>query len=294
MSARAPAAGGGDGRAPAPSASAPGAAPSERGRRSSGAYHYARTPTSQGGPNSPNVAVRTPPAARASEVGPSPSSNPTQDDAAGPARAPVTRAPAPRSPASTTGPGPARPVRRAPPGRRSGPNAASVTQGSLTGTREAVRGPKKPEISPREHFKNGLTFLSAGQSDRALESFKEATEAEPANVSYMAHHAWAQYLVDPETAKDVVTVLKRAIAESDESSVEWPALFMGHILSAEGQEDQAVGYYRECLHGNPRNVEAKRRLRLYDMRTKTGGSFLDKLFSSSKAKTKDVKKNSKR
>jgi len=177
------------------------------------------------------------------------------------------------------------------PGRKRRPTG-SQRRSKTTGSHKAVG--LDDDMASKRLFKAGVTFLSGGQPDKALKAFRQAHEADPDDVTFLAHYAWSLYLVDRRNAKEVVGILKKEIADHDGAELEWPALFMGHILSAEGQEDKAVRYYEECLSSNPRNVEAKRRLRLYDMRKKTSNSFLDKLFSKGKtkaAKPKATKKS---
>ena len=142
------------------------------------------------------------------------------------------------------------------------------------------------EMDPKQLFKTGNTLLGSGSNERAMKAFEKALEKDPENTTYLAHYAWAMYLVDTEKAAKVTKLLKEAAKKGEGGSVEWPTLFLGHLMTAEGRADQGVEYYERCLQANPNNIEAKRRLRLHDMRKSAGGGFLDKLFKPKKKKKK--------
>jgi hypothetical protein len=135
-----------------------------------------------------------------------------------------------------------------------------------------------PKSNPEQRFKFGVSCLKTGAVDRAREAFAEAVEAEPENGLYLAHFHYSRYLIDQSAAKGVIARLKD-LARDDEGR-ETALLFLGHIERGRGKLDLATKYYRLCLRMNPRNVEAKRQMRLFDMRTskrKTG--VLERLFS---------------
>ena len=140
------------------------------------------------------------------------------------------------------------------------------------------------DMDPRQLFKTGTTLLGSGSNSRALQTFKKALDQDESNATYLAHYAWAMYLVDNGDVGKATKLLKDAVKLAQGSDLEWPTLFLGHLYMAEGNPNGGVENYRKALTANPGNIEAKRRLRLHDMRNKGTGSFLDKLFSKSKKK----------
>ena len=194
----------------------------------------------------------------------------------------------------------AKPVKSNPPRRKRSArrrNLSGQTDGPTTTQRRKfnrsgsgrimarVKSDAGVEMDPRQLFKTGTTLLGSGSNERALKAFEKALEKDPENATYLAHYAWSMYLVDTEKASKVTKLLRDAIKQGQGSGLEWPTLFLGHLMTAEGQAKEGVEYYEQCLQANPNNIEAKRRLRLHDMR-KTTGSFLDKLFKPKKKKKK--------
>jgi tetratricopeptide (TPR) repeat protein len=146
--------------------------------------------------------------------------------------------------------------------------------------------PVLENLTPEQAYRNGLNFMAAGNVAAAHEAFKRAHEGSPTFAPYLAHWAYTRYVLDPKTIKDVKASLMAILTSAGES--EHAALFMGHILSAEAHEKEAHNYYQRCLAINPRNIEALRRVRLYNMRhnDKKQGGFLDRLFKKNKKQTK--------
>ncbi|MCA9561856.1 MAG: DnaJ domain-containing protein [Myxococcales bacterium] len=164
---------------------------------------------------------------------------------------------------------------------RPGPNSTFPGR-SMTAKVTGISPGVQTTTTPKQAFKAGVTQLAAGNNDSALGYFQQAYSAEENNASYVAHYAWTMYLNDSEKVKDAVTLLKKALVDFKDADLEWPALFLGHIFMAEDREDKALRFYQQALEANPRNIEAKRRLRLHDMRKKANNSFLDKLFTKRK------------
>ncbi len=171
--------------------------------------------------------------------------------------------------------------------RRRGPSTTQRRRLQQTGTGRLMASIKSDvgvDMDPRQLFKTGTTLLGSGSNSRALQTFKKALDQDESNATYLAHYAWAMYLVDNGDVGKATKLLKDAVRLAKGSDLEWPALFLGHLYMAEGNPEDGVENYRKALTANPGNIEAKRRLRLHDMRNKGTGSFLDKLFSKSKKK----------
>lgn len=157
-----------------------------------------------------------------------------------------------------------------------------------------VRSEPGLELDAKQLFKTGTTLMASGNNERALKAFEKALSTDKENTTYLGHYAWALYLVDQENSGKALRLLKDAHKDAQGADKEWPALFLGHLMIAEGKADRGVSYYQSCLQANPNNIEARRRLRLHDMRNKSSGGFLDKLFSKGKKDTKKDKSGRKK
>jgi tetratricopeptide (TPR) repeat protein len=157
------------------------------------------------------------------------------------------------------------------------PAPGEPQQPSTPGSTPAVPLPGQ-RLPPEQHFRNGLNMLKAGAFDRAAEEFEAALDGRVASTVYQAHLAWARFRVNPATAEAQKRILRELI--EDAAALEVAALYLGHILTAEGDDERALAYYQRCLLANPRNVEALRRVRLHRMRTdKKKEGLFERLFS---------------
>lgn len=99
-----------------------------------------------------------------------------------------------------------------------------------------------------------------------------ALEAGPDDPEYQALAAWIQMHTRGPTEKidDIVEALKKAQAAAKES--EKTNFYLASALKRAGLDQQAVIYFKRASIANPRNLDALRELRLYEMRKEKGGN----------------------
>jgi hypothetical protein len=173
-----------------------------------------------------------------------------------------------------------------------GANASRTPRRKQTGEQKDRMSTKLP---PDRHFKNGSRFLQAKSYEKAKEAFRHAVTGDEQNPVYRAHYAWARYLAAPEDFTKCLQMLQECV-ELDGRSVE-AHLFMGRIAKREGQGNRALKSFRAVLADDPKNIEASREMRLYQMRagkpepsesdgkkagSKDDGNFFGKLFNRKK------------
>lgn len=99
-----------------------------------------------------------------------------------------------------------------------------------------------------------------------------AVEASPDDGEYLALAAWIQLTQRPPEAKvdDIVDKLKKAQARAKEA--EKPNFYLAMALKRAGQMQAAIIYFKRASIANPRNLDALRELRLWEMRKEKGGN----------------------
>jgi curved DNA-binding protein CbpA len=113
---------------------------------------------------------------------------------------------------------------------------------------------------------------------------KKALDADPKPADYIAMMAWlqAQKRQDPVSTQQQVLELTRAIGISQ--ACERAFFYRAMLLKRLGQEPQAMKDFKRAFELNPRNVDAQRELRIYNMRggstpkKEEGGGLFGKLF----------------
>ena len=99
-----------------------------------------------------------------------------------------------------------------------------------------------------------------------------AVEASPDDGEYLALYAWIQLQQRPSEARvdDLVDKLKKAQARAKEA--EKPNFYLAMALKRGGQMSAAIIYFKRASIANPRNLDALRELRLWEMRKEKGGN----------------------
>ncbi len=123
-------------------------------------------------------------------------------------------------------------------------------------------------------FQKAEVFAKKRDFAKAEELAERAMNADPDQADYIALYAWAK-ANRPErmAARDFgesISLLNNAIAK--EPRCERARFYRGTLLKMIGKEKAAMVDFREAAELNPRNIDAAREVRLYEMRTATGRS----------------------
>jgi curved DNA-binding protein CbpA len=126
-------------------------------------------------------------------------------------------------------------------------------------------------LTAEEHFRKGEMALRRQMWSVAVDEFQAALELNQEEAEHHALLAWARWCAAQNKDAIFAEVRKgfsRAIELSDRCL---PAfLYMGNIYSARGDLDRAYGAFQRVLDINPNHVDAKREVRLIEMRRKAG------------------------
>ena len=143
-------------------------------------------------------------------------------------------------------------------------------------------------LTAENEFLRGKNMLKTGSYKGAHELFKSASESNPDEREYKAYFLYTEYLQIPKDENGRLTIKARSATILKEfedihtaiGDKEWLLLFMGQVELGLGNERKAVGCFREVLYMNPHNHEAKRQIRLLEMRKNNpkNEGFFAKLF----------------
>lgn len=140
------------------------------------------------------------------------------------------------------------------------------------------------------NFQKAEICLKRNDFKQAEEFCKKAIAVEPKQADYIAMMAWLQsqkpQKQDAGSTQEQVLELTRAIGISQ--ACERAYFYRAMLLKRLGQEPQAMKDFKRAMDLNPRNVDAQRELRLYNMRggdkaaasakKDEGGGIFGKLF----------------
>jgi curved DNA-binding protein CbpA len=118
------------------------------------------------------------------------------------------------------------------------------------------------------NFQKAEICLKRNDTKQAEEFCSKAIAVEPKQADYIAMLAWLQSLKpqkqDPASTQQQVAELTRAIGISQ--ACERAFFYRAMLLKRLGQEGPAVKDFKRAMELNPRNVDAQREVRLYNMR----------------------------
>ncbi|MBA2664636.1 MAG: tetratricopeptide repeat protein [Bradymonadaceae bacterium] len=137
--------------------------------------------------------------------------------------------------------------------------------------------------SAKDYFNEGFKRFRHNQFPEALEAFEQALELEKNNGLYMTFYGYLLFLVDPERRDQSEELLRAAVKSGHRQALPDAHLFLGQILKLKGKIEHAHKHFELALALNPGSIEAKRELRLAEMRQKDNGGgdkpgFLKNLF----------------
>lgn len=142
------------------------------------------------------------------------------------------------------------------------------------------------------YFQKAEVLLRKNDLAGAREYARLAMEDDPDQVDYLAFHAWAESH-DPERVRtqrydDLVKMLSMALKSQENHKR--ARTYRAQLLKRSGRIREAMKDFRWLAESDRRNVEARREIRLYEMRRKTHGSFSDPPESGSGSAASDAPK----
>jgi curved DNA-binding protein CbpA len=136
------------------------------------------------------------------------------------------------------------------------------------------------------NFQKAEICLKRNDFKQAEELCKKAIDADPKPGDYIAMMAWLQAQKpdkqDPASTQALIAELTRAIGVAPGS--ERAVFYRATLLKRVGQTEQAIKDFKRAMELNPRNVDAQREVRLWNMR---GGDASKPASASSGGKAKE-------
>ncbi|MEL6179468.1 MAG: DUF4388 domain-containing protein [Myxococcota bacterium] len=129
------------------------------------------------------------------------------------------------------------------------------------------RTPKNRDISSQHAlahvlFLDGMTYLKLADLDEATQHFQQCHHLHPEEARYLAFLGWALYLkADDDT--NIRETGRKAVLEAmhNDPDLDLTYVVLGNIYAREGQRTRAINLYRKAISLNPRNKDARKRLR---------------------------------
>ncbi len=124
-------------------------------------------------------------------------------------------------------------------------------------------------------FLRGKNILSSGGYKGAHDIFKQAHELNPEDSKIYIYMLYTEYLMSPKGKDGKPLKITRANEIYDEllefekeeyEDADWLLVFIGIVALGLGKERKARRLFREALMINSKNRDAKRQMRLLDMR----------------------------
>ncbi|MBQ9816774.1 MAG: DUF4388 domain-containing protein [Proteobacteria bacterium] len=174
----------------------------------------------------------------------------------------------------------------------------ALSENSSTGRSASSRSSgawSSSTVTPEQHFQTAKKKLTLGLAQDALASLAWALEADPDNLDYIAHHAYAAFLVDPslreesiERITDVIEKLEAefqgnlSVGQDEKMRLFAPYYFIGKIHLTVEEYETARDFFTKAAKLNPSDVDTQRCLRYITMqlnkiaeqnKSKSGGLF---------------------
>jgi curved DNA-binding protein CbpA len=135
-------------------------------------------------------------------------------------------------------------------------------------------------LNAESMFVRAKNMVNQGSYKGAFDILSEANKLDPENIEIEAYTLYTEYMLMPKDdgGKPLKTKLERAqniLKRFDEmlekkNDADWVLTFAGTVNLGLGKERTAKSMFMEALMSNPQNTEAKRQLRLIDLRKGKG------------------------
>jgi tetratricopeptide (TPR) repeat protein len=132
------------------------------------------------------------------------------------------------------------------------------------GVAKDIEARNERALAASEAFRKAEAFLANGNLARAEAEARFALESEPGQGEYVALCAWIEALKPGADASQVTMELKRALRLA-ENNVK-VHFYRGLVLQHLGRHDYALREFRTVLELDPKNLDAARQVRVYEMR----------------------------
>ncbi|MFB6264062.1 MAG: DnaJ domain-containing protein [Bradymonadaceae bacterium] len=124
----------------------------------------------------------------------------------------------------------------------------------------------------QEFFNTGYKALKNENEEIAFELVRKAHDYEPHNGLYKTFYGYLLFLTDPDRADEARNLLEEAIQIQNRQALPDAHLFLGRILKVQEKPERAKRHFEQSLELDPSSLEAKRELRVFEMREENEGA----------------------
>ncbi len=124
----------------------------------------------------------------------------------------------------------------------------------------------------QEYFNRGYKAYKNENHQKALQYFEQAHEFDEDNGLFKTFYGYLQFLTDPDKKDDAQQLLREALKSDNQQAQPDAHLFFGRILKVKDEHHRAKRHFERAVELNPNSIEAKRELRVYEMREQKGKS----------------------
>ncbi len=118
-------------------------------------------------------------------------------------------------------------------------------------------------------YQKAQVLMRKQNFEEALVMVEQALSNCPEEGEYMATHAYIKMQLGRDSTGDMLSVFRRAIEKSPKS--EKCHYYFAHALKKSGRTNEAKQHFKTVVEINPRNIEAARELRLFEIRARNTG-----------------------
>lgn len=126
--------------------------------------------------------------------------------------------------------------------------------------------PPESEEEAQEYFNVGYRAYKDENQAKAKTLFERAHQFDPDNPLWKTFYAYTMFLVDSDQRDRAEKLLREALESDDAQARPDAHLFLGRILKVKDSHKRARKHFEAALELNPDSIEAKRELRVYEMR----------------------------
>ncbi len=130
---------------------------------------------------------------------------------------------------------------------------------------QKVGHPDAPTPS-KEFFGKGYGHYREGRKREAFAAFKRAYELDSSDPATMIFYAYTKFMLDPSLIEETEAMLRDALSKGNKQAAPDGFLFLGHVLKAKGEAEEAYKMFKRAHQLNPASRDAEREVRLAEKR----------------------------
>lgn len=138
------------------------------------------------------------------------------------------------------------------------------------GVPENPLDPADTEEQAKQYFNKGYKAFKSNNELKAFHRFERAHDFDRENGLFKTFYAYLLFLIHPEEKDEARDLLKDAIRSGNRQVLPDAHLFLGRILKVKELHKRAKKHFEKSLDLNPASIEAKRELRVYELRGDKG------------------------